>query len=130
MARDLRKVFDRIMKGYGHDILLQRRINDYKEQDPEFAEELELVTVRHVYPSNKGLPTVAEEQIEGISHDSELIYYFRWDCNPAQGDRIYENVELYPRNQIIYLVDFALPMRYIGGRIEYWVVGASQEEPG
>ena len=130
MARNLRTTFDEIMKKYGHDILLQRRVNEYTAERPEFSSQLEMHTVRHMYPSNKGLPTIAGEQIEGIVHDSEMIYYMRYNVNPAQGDRIYENMDLYPNNLMLYVVDFTLPMRYIGGRVEYWVVGASQETPG
>lgn len=130
MGRDLRKDFDSVMQKYGHDIILQRRINSYTAERPEYAANLEMHTVRHMYGSSTGLPNIASEELEGIVHDSDMVYYMRWDSNPKSGDRIYENIDLYPNNLMLYLIDFSVPMRYIGGRIEYWTVGASQEEPG
>lgn len=126
---DLRRKFESILRRFGHDVYIQRRITPYDNMTVEYENNLERHTTRHVYPSNKGLPTVAEENIEGITHDSELIYYFRHNALPREGDRIYENLENYPNNLVLWTMDFVLPMRYSRGRIEYWITGASREDP-
>jgi len=126
---DLRKKFQTILRKYGHDVYLQRRISPYESENVEYADSLEKHTTRHMYASNKGLPATAQENIEGITHDSELIYYFKHDAIPREGDRIYENLSGYPDNLVTWLIDFVVPMRFKTGRIEYWAVGASREEP-
>lgn len=126
---NLRKSFETILRKYGHDVYLQRRISPYQNKLVEYLDSLERHTTRHVYPSNKGLPAVAAENIEGVTHDSELIYYFKYDSSPREGDRIYENLEDYPGDLVTWIIDFVVPMRLQSGRIEYWAVGASREEP-
>lgn len=125
---NLRKSFDGMMRRYGHNILLQRRTNAYTADNATYKNELERHTVRTMIPSRR-LSNIAEEMPEGIAHDSEAVYYFRWDANPCEGDRIYENIEMYPNQIETFLIDKAIPMRGRGGRIEYWSVGASQETP-
>lgn len=126
---NLRKTFTTVLRNYGHDIYLQRRITPYINDDNVYEDSLERHTVRHMYPANKGLPSVARENVEGITHDSELIYYFTFDSNPREGDRIYENLEDYPGDLVTWLIDFAVPLRFRSGRIEFWTVGASREVP-
>ena len=125
---NLRKSFDGMMRRYGHNILLQRRENAYTADTATYKNQLERHTVRSMVPSRR-LPNVAMEMPEGITHDSEAVYYFRWDANPREGDRIYENIEIYPNGIETFLIDKAIPMRARGGRIEYWACGASQETP-
>jgi hypothetical protein len=125
---DLRRKFSTILRKYGHDIYLQRRTNAYTSETASFRDDLEKHTVRHMYSANIGAPGVANEDIVGISHDSEMIYYFQYNSNPREGDRLYENLEEYPNELVTWIVDFAIPMRMQRGRIEYWVVGVSREE--
>lgn len=126
---DLRKTVEGILRKWGHNILLQRVNTIHDGEEPDYTTQLERHTVRHMYPANRGLPGIAQEQIEGVAYDAEMIYYFMWDVNPASGDRIYEELERYPNTLNVWLIDFALPMRGRGGRIEYWVCGASRSEP-
>ena len=126
---DLRKTVENILKRWGHNILLQRVQSIHDGEEPDYTTILERHTVRHMYPANRGLPGIAQEMPEGVTYDCEMIYYFMWDVNPASGDRIYEELERYPNNLNVWLIDFALPMRGVKGRIEYWVVGASREVP-
>lgn len=126
---DLRKSFDSILVKYGHNVFLQRRINEYTDEAPEFKNELERHTTRHMHPSSIGLAKLADEQIAGVAHDSEMVYWFRYDVLPAPGDRIYENIELYPNNLSVFTIDKSIPMRGKGGQIAFWACGVTQEEP-
>lgn len=120
MALSPRGKMDQILKEWGHNVILQRRVDD------EFVNTLERHTVRHMYPANRGLPQVAEEEPEGIVHNADMIYYFRYDANPAEGDRIYEED---PNGKTTWLIDYSLPMRGRGGQIVYWVAGVTRENP-
>lgn len=142
MARDLRKVMERILRSWGHDIVLQRRILDartglYATADNNgFSTTLERWTVRHTLKRPTSLMSAMQGKPEGITVDVNMIYYFSWDAAPKDGDRIYE---LDPRYDKIttdsqfysatYIVDYAQPMRGQGGRVEYWEVGATRENP-
>lgn len=126
---NLRKSFDTVLMRYGHNILLQRRLSPYSAEGPEYSLQLERHTTRHMHPSSRLLSNIAQEMPEGITHDSEMVYWFRWNVNPASGDRIYENIDIYPNNQEIFIIDKAIPMRGRGGRIEFWACGVSQERP-
>ena len=125
MAVDLRRTMVGILKKYGHNIFLQRRINTDNSSIKEFGEVLERHTVRSRFPGS--LAAVQNEGIEGVLHNADMIYYFKWDANPNEGDRIYEH---YERNSIdvrVFTVGYALPMRGRGGRIDFWTVGAKRE---
>jgi hypothetical protein len=126
---DLRKEMDDILIRWGHSILLQRRENEYESDKPEFSNTLEIHTTRHWHGGSAALPMVATEELEGIVHDMPMIYFFRWDANPSRGDRIYENIDLYPNSLSTWLIDQSTPMRYARGRIEFWVCGVSEERP-
>lgn len=126
---NLRRVFDRVMVKYGHDVYLQRRTSPFDSETITFDAKLERHTVRYTNPAAKRSAQVAQEQLEGVAHESEMIYYFRHDANPKEGDRIYENIEQYPNSLATYIIDSVTPLRLDRGRIEYWMVGASREEP-
>ncbi len=53
-----------------------------------------------------------------------MIYYFQDTANIKSGDRIYED---YLSGQQIFLVDFSAPVRGKGGKVVYWVAGATRE---
>jgi hemolysin-activating ACP:hemolysin acyltransferase len=53
-----------------------------------------------------------------------VIYYFQDTANIKSGDRIYED---YSSGQQIFLVDFSAPVRGRGGKVVYWVAGATRE---
>lgn len=126
---DIRLSFESTLRKYGHNILLQRRISEYTDDDPTFKNELERHTVRHMHPGSKALAGIAQEMDEGITHTSEMVYWFKFDVNPAPGDRIYENIELYPNSLSIFTIDKSIPMRGRGGQIAFWACGVTQEEP-
>lgn len=120
---DLRAEMDAELRGYGHNILYQRCTNS-----GAYSQEYERHTTRHRYPASVGLPSAEQSQMEGLTHSVDMIYYFRWDVNPRERDRIYEDDIRYT-TYVMYTIDYAVPMRGVGGRIEYWVAGASRQEP-
>lgn len=65
-----------------------------------------------------------QENIQGLTANAEVVYYFQDIANIKSGDRIYED---YPSGQEIFLVDFAAPIRGRGGKISYWIAGATRE---
>lgn len=121
MSAQLKRSLDKILREWGHDIVLQRTTSSKNT----FSNKLERHTVRHMYPANRGLPNILEELPEGIIHNVDLLYYFRADAKPNEDDRIYEQDE--GHGQRTYIIDFALPMRGRGGEIVYYICGASRE---
>jgi hypothetical protein len=126
----MRQEMDRILANYGHDVYLQRVDNtttDY--EDIRYYDELEIHTVRFSVTANRALPGMRQEMREGILNTAERIYYFRYDANPFEGDRIYE-IEPRPKDrQIVWLIDGAVPMFGINGNLVYWVCGATRIRP-
>lgn len=127
MAVDLRRVFESFLRKYGHDVILER--HDSEDNITRY----ERHTTRHMYPGSGGLAGINQEQIEGITYDAEMLYYFKWNVNPREGEALFE---LDPRYKGFELngatrwkFSFAIPMRGIGGRVEYWVVGVDRTDP-
>jgi len=123
---DLRRSFEGLLRRTGYNVYLQRRTNAYSGGDPIYSNRLEKHTVRSVVPS-MGMSTVEQQDMEGITHDSDRVFYFKHDVNPTAGDRIYEQVPTQPHQQVTWIIDAAEPKRFRNGRIEFWVVGASSE---
>lgn len=125
----MRSDFEDILKTWGYNIFLQRRINPYNEETARFERVLEKHTVRSAYPRKNSLQTTAEEAVEGITHNFDLMFYFKHDAEPHRGDRIYEEYQGMPSDTARYLIDEALPLRAEKGQIAFWTVGATQETP-
>jgi hypothetical protein len=119
------RTFKKILREYGHDILLQRRISD----DFLYSETFERITTRHFFPSSEALAQAQREDNEGINTNVDLIFYFESEVNPKQGDRIYEESPSNVNDPNIYLLDFAAPVRGKFGKIVYWIAGATRERP-
>ena len=126
---DLRNEFEKTLRRWGHDVYLQKRTNPHESVEVEYSNTLERITVRHTYPANRGLPASAVETLAGVVHEVELIYYLQHHVEPREGDRIYENIANFPDELTTYLIDYALPMKGLHGRIEFWTIGASRESP-
>jgi len=123
---NLGKTFKNILREWGHDVLIQRRLDDKFNYSSRF----ERVTTRHMYPANSDIVNLLRENSEGTSPDAvEMIYYFEGRINPRTGDRIYENIEGHRNPDSVFLIDYAVPMRGRFGKVEYWVVGATRENP-
>lgn len=142
MARDLRKVLAGLLRSWGHDVLLQRRVLNAQSgiyalaDNNGFATKLERWTVRHTLKRETMLPSSMQANMEGLAIKVDLIYYFTWEAAPKEGDRIYEPDQRYDptltdsqSSYTTYIIDYAVPMRGIGGRVEFWVVGCSRETP-
>lgn len=123
---DAKKSFKNILKKYGHDVLLQRRISD----SFEYSQELERYTTRHYYPRIGSSMFAQEENLEGFSSNVDLVYFFEEQVYPKNGDRIYEEFGNVISNAQIYLIDTVIPIRGRLGKVVYWAVGVSRENPG
>lgn len=135
MSIDLRNVFDNILRQWGHDVFLHRVVNPKAPYDvPRYAQNsegapvLERHTTRHTYPGSRALGSIAQEEIEGVLHDYEYIYYFRHNVEPRSGDRIYDELGERDGGDVMYTVDMAIPMRGRGGRIEFWAAGVTSDQ--
>jgi hypothetical protein len=118
---DIERVFKKTLRQWGHNILLQRRLDD----NMKYSSKVEKITTRRSSPRLRSAATTLQEQVEGLVEESDMLYYFESSVNPKSGDRIYED---YPKdNRNVYLVDQAIPVYGKYGKIAYWVVGASQE---
>lgn len=122
---DPKKAFRKILREWGHDILLQRRIDD----NFNYSDKFERVTTRHFFPSAETLAQTQREDSEGINTNVDLIFYFESEINPKQGDRIYEESPSNINDPNMYLIDFAAPVRGRLGVITYWIAGATRERP-
>lgn len=122
---DPKKALRKILREWGHDVLLQRRISN----DFLYSSTFERYTTRHFFPSSETIAQIQKEDSEGVNTSVDLIFYFESEVNPKQGDRIYEESPVNLNGQNMYLVDFASPVRGRMGKIVYWIVGASREDP-
>ena len=120
-----RRVFAKVLKDWGHDILYQRRISD----DFVYCDILERITTRSMVARNATLAMGLQEGAEGYYVNSEYIYYFEHNVNPKSGDRIYEESFDSLEDARIMVVDDCYPYRGRGGKVSYWIVGATKEKP-
>lgn len=117
---DIERVFKKTLRQWGHDILLQRRLDD----NMKYSSKVEQITTRRSSPALRSQAAVLDEDPEGLTVNSEMLYYFESKVNPKSGDRIYEN---YPTGRQVFLIDEAIPVMGKFGRIAYWVAGATRE---
>lgn len=131
MSFNVEQKFYSILRRYGHNVFLQRVLNTEKGNEaPRYSNKLEQWTTYSLMPGgSSGISHTAEENQEGLMYDVDMIFYFQAKVNPASGDRIYEEVDRLPNKEAVYSVDFAQPLRGVGGRIIYWTVGATRIEP-
>jgi hypothetical protein len=139
---DPRKDFEEILKTYGHDIYLQRKLETVEATGPyrdlKHRIVLEQHTVREMNYSSMSMADIVENRAEGVSGDFDRVYWFKWDVNPDEGDLIYDRVpETYidaeGRKQIKpdvqrFTIKMTYPHRGLGGRIEFWACGAEKSE--
>lgn len=123
----MRQEMDRILANYGHDVYLQRVVDSSDYENITYSDALEIHTVRFSVTANRALPGMRQEMREGILNTAERIYYFRYDANPFDNDRIYE-LEPRPR-QVVWVIDGAVPQFGPNGNLVYWMVGATRIRP-
>jgi hypothetical protein len=119
---DPRRALRSTLKKWGHDILLQRRLND----DMLYSTRLQKYTTRRYNAQMANQTNAAQEVPEGLIVNSEMVYFFEHDVNPKSGDRIYEK---YPTGEQVFLIDQAVPFMGKHGLVVYWAVGATRELP-
>jgi hypothetical protein len=117
---DPAKVFRNTLRQWGHDILLQRRLNS----EMKYSSKVEKITTRRSAPFSGSQPNAMSEDPEGLTVNAEMIYYFEAQVNPKTGDRIYEN---YPTGQQVFIIDEAVPVMGKFGKILYWIAGVTRE---
>lgn len=122
---DAKRMFEKILREWGHDIFLQRRLSD----DFVYSDILERHTTRSFYAKSFSLAGAKEEVPEGIITNAEMVYYFKASVNPKPGDRIYEESHNSLEDSIIYVVDDAYGARGKRGEINYWIVGVTKDLP-
>lgn len=122
---DAKRIFEKILREWGHDIFLQRRLSD----DFVYNDVLERHTTRSVLARSFALANAKEEVPEGVITNSELVYYFKKEVNPKPGDRIYEESYNSLDDAVIYVIDNSYGVRGKRGEINYWIVGATKEIP-
>lgn len=120
-----KRMFQKVLKQWGYDILLQRRLSD----DFVYADQLERYTVRSTYPRNIALARAKMEVPEGVVTVSDYIYYFENYVNPKPGDRIYEESFDSLEDTKMLLIDDTYSVRGRYGEVVYWIVGATKEVP-
>ena len=69
---DPKRAFNKILREWGHDVLLQRRLDD----NFIYSDRFERVTTRHFFPSAETLTQVQKEDKEGVNTNVDLIFYF------------------------------------------------------
>lgn len=120
---DLERAFHRIMKRWGYDVYIQRKLIN-----GNYSNDLERVTTRSVFPNGNTLAHSAQEEVEGVMIDSDVTYFFASDVNPQEGDRVYENWPQDGNIQIFYTIDTSVPVRGRGGKIVYWRSGGTRDK--
>jgi hypothetical protein len=116
-----KSTFNNILRKWGHNVLIQR-VLDKKEM--KYSAKMQRYATRCYYPGSTGFSNALAEVPSGIAVNSEAVYYFQDLVNPKSGDRIYEYL---PTGQEIFNIDFAAPVRGRGGKIVYWIAGATRE---
>lgn len=131
MSFIVEKNFLAILRRYGHDVYLQRVLNlEEGNENYSYSTKLEKWTTYSVLPGGtSGISNIADQAPEGSVFNVDMIFYLQAEVNPASGDRIYEEMNRYPNHEVIYAIDYAQPMRGLGGKIVFWNVGASRIDP-
>lgn len=151
MNNDPRLVIAKLLKNWGADVYLQRRIydtgsglygldrlnlatpnvpNEYANASDEsyFSRKLERWTCRYTFAGRKNqLTDVEMGRPEGLSHSVPLIVYFTWDCKPKEGDRVYIHDERFGGNMTTWLIRYAEAVIGWHGEITFYSCGLFRE---
>lgn len=121
---DAKKSFEKILREWGHDVYLQRIL-----PNGNHSERFERVTTRHVGQQGANNAVSMAEMVDGLQTKYDMTYYFQGEINPKEGDRIYEGYSMKAsKNYTLYRIEAVTPMRGKGGKIVFWVAGASREK--
>lgn len=121
---DAKRSIRRIMREWGHDVYIQRILNNGNH-----SQSFEKVTTRQVGQSGITNSMSTQELEEGLVTRYDAVYYFEAEIYPKEGDRIYENYSIKThKNYTMFRIDAATAVRGRQGKIVYWIVGASREK--
>lgn len=119
---DAKRAFRKVLREWGHDVYIQRRLSN-----GNYSDKFEKVTTRHVGQS--GLTNTISMNVveEGLEVKFDSIYYFEAEVLPKQGDRIYEDYSTKTKNYTMLVIAASTPIRGRQGKILFWTVGANRE---
>lgn len=120
---NVQRTFKNILRQWGHDVYIQRKLNN-----GNYSEKYELITVRAVPQSGiKNAKSLTEDD-NGLYLQYDSVYYCEPDILPKEGDRLYEDYSSQINvAQSRFLIEAVTPVRGRGGKVEYWVIGATRE---
>lgn len=119
-----KKAFENTLKNWGHDILLQRIL-----ENGNHSEKMEKVTVRSVGQNGLSNTRSKNEEEEGLTIDYDAIYYMEGKINPKEGDRIYEGFSgKVGKKYTMFSIEAVTPNRGRFGEILFWTVGTTREK--
>jgi hypothetical protein len=120
---DAKKALRKVMREWGHDVHIQRRLDN-----GNYSNKFERVTTRHVGQSGVSNMDSRSIKEEGIDIGFDSVYYFEAEVKPKEGDRIYENYSVkIKKNYTIFVIAAITPIRGRQGKILFWTVGANRE---
>lgn len=125
---DERKIFDKILKDWGTNILLQRR-----GRNGEYTNTFERHTIRSSTAGNMGLFRGLSWPEEGEQIDTGLVLYFRYDVRPREADRVYEEEprhdDIEMGEQSVYIITDVYRVRGRLGRTAFFTTRVQRHRP-
>jgi len=119
-----KRAFERTLKQWGHDVLLQRML-----ENGNHSKKMEQVTVRSVGQNGLSNTRSRSEEDEGLVTDYDAVYYMEASIDPKEGDRIYEGYSAkVGKNYSIFSIEAISPNRGRFGEILFWTVGTTREK--
>lgn len=135
---DPKYVVKSLLKHWGTDILLQRRVFERGQgvysippgDNNYFSPKLERWTVRYSFAARKvSLSAVEIGRPEGEVHGVPLVFYFTFDAEPKEGDRIYVKDDRFPEQGTIWQIKYSSPITGWGGTPAYFEAGCNRFSP-
>lgn len=139
--RDLRAAFGAITKKFGLDVYLQRRIyrtgeGIYSLPTPDPGDQrywtstLERYTIYTTFAGRRlSLSNTMEARQEGWIHSVPVLFYFPWNADPTEGDRVYLKDERFPNNLSTFIISYSSAEYGQFGKIAFFTAGALRETP-
>lgn len=121
--------FDRILREYGHRAYLQRRTANTGNEANDYSCKFEIHLCRYRLV---GALTATEEP-QGQVNTSSRTYYFKSEALPWDNDRIWEQDNTDPNDRYypwtVWEINGIVPMRGVGGQVEYYTATATRILP-
>lgn len=136
-------VFNKILKDWGTDVLLQRRIYaegqglyslpsatpGVNKNESYYSNKLERWTVRYTFAARKtGLSATLEGRQEGLTTEVPLVFYFQSEAQVREEDRIYMKDPRFDNQMTIWLVAYSEEVQGWHGSPVYHEVGCRRSD--